>query len=78
MSAENVVGPIWSFGPVADEASQYTDGTVVPSRRQVVLLDGVPVGEIEIHLHRRKGRDRRPDLSYGITCVAFGPLPGGS
>jgi hypothetical protein len=47
----------------------------MPSRRQLLLLDGLPIGEIEIHAHRRRGRDATPDLSWGITAITYGPLP---
>jgi hypothetical protein len=68
---------VWTFGPPEDDSEDYSDGTVVPHRKQIVYLDGVPVGEIEIHMHRRMGPDKTPDLSYGLTAVTYGPLPTG-
>ncbi len=63
---------VWSFGPPDDDTHTYADGTVVPSRRQLVFLNGVAVGEIEIHQHRRKGRDYKLDFSAGITVITYG------
>lgn len=64
----------WTFGPAEDSTDVLADGTQLPHRRQVVYLDGQPVGEIEIHLHRRYGPDKQLDLSYGITVITYGPL----
>lgn len=69
---------VFSFGAPKDDAHTYADGTVVPSRMQHLFLNGVRIGYIEIHMHRRRGRDGRIDVSYGITTVVFGPAPGGS
>ncbi len=63
---------VWTFSPPYDDEHTYVDGTVVPSHRQIVYLNGVAVGEIEIHMHRRKGRDGKVDMSFGITCIAYG------
>jgi hypothetical protein len=68
------VADVWSFGPPHDDTTDYSDGTVVPHREQVVYLNGEAVGEIEVHLHRRGGPDKVPDLSFGITCIAYGRL----
>lgn len=57
----------WSFGPPKDSVEELADGTRLPHRSQRVYLNGKPVGEIEIHLHRRRGRDGKVDVSYGIT-----------
>jgi hypothetical protein len=65
---------IWSFGPPHDDTTDYSDGTVVPHREQVVYLNGEAVGEIEVHLHRRGGPDKQPDLSAGVTAITYGPL----
>ena len=68
---------IWSFGPAKDSTETYADGTVVPHRAQLVLLNGRPIGEIEIHAHKRRGPDGLVDVSYGLTCICYGPPPGG-
>lgn len=49
------------------------DGTVVPGRHWVVYYDSEPVGEIEVHLHKRRGPDRKDDISFGATFIAYGP-----
>lgn len=69
---------VWTFGAPVDGETTYADGTVVPHRHQDVLLNGKKVGYIEIHMHKRKGRDGYPDYSAGITAAVFGPLPGGN
>ncbi|MFF4548603.1 hypothetical protein ACFY1J_30955 [Streptomyces sp. NPDC001406] len=66
---------MWTFGPAEDDTETYGDGTQVPHRKQIIYRNGQPVGEIEIHAHRRAGPDRITDLSFGITCVTYGPLP---
>lgn len=72
------VSGTWAFTAPDDETRMYTDGTLIPSRRWRVTLDGVPVAEIEVHLHRRRGRDGQQDISVGTTTVVFGPPTGGS
>ncbi len=69
---------VWTFGPPEDNSSDYTDGTVVPHRHQDVLLNGVKVGYVEVHMHKRRGRDGRTDVSFGTTTCVYGPAPGGS
>jgi len=67
---------VWSFGPAKDSTQRYASGTVVPHRVWAVLLDGVEVGEIECHMHRRRGKDGKTDTSFGFTAVSFGlPQP---
>lgn len=68
----------WSFGESHDHSKTYADGTVVPSREWPVLIDGKEIGEIEVHMHKRRGRDGRTDVSFGITAVVYGPAPGGN
>ena len=68
---------VWSFGPPQDDTTNYTDGTTIPHRMQKVYLNDVAVGEIEIHLHKRKGRDGITDVSFGITTIVYGPAHGG-
>ncbi len=68
----------WTFSPAQDDAQTYSDGTVVPHRAQKVLLDGKPIGEVEIHMHKRKGKDGIEDVSFGITTIVYGPVPGGT
>ena len=67
----------WEFGPSKDSTQAYGDGTVVPHRRFDVLLNGVPVGELELHCHRRHGPDGDADVSYGLTAIVYGPPRGG-
>lgn len=68
---------LWTFGPVKEHEDNYADGTVVPERTWAVLLNGEAVGEVNVHLHKRRGRDKITDLSVGITVVAFSPDPNG-
>lgn len=68
---------VWEFKECVDDSTVYSDGTSVPHRNQVVTLNGVPVGEIEIHMHKRKGKDKITDVSFGITTIVYGPAPGG-
>ena len=67
----------WSFGPPMDSTTNYTDGTIVPHRSQKVFFNGVSIGEVEVHMHKRKGRDGITDVSFGITTIVYGPAPGG-
>lgn len=64
---------IWTFGPAIDSTQTYADGTTVPHRVQLLRLNGVAVGEIEIHAHKRRGPDGITDISYGITAISYGP-----
>lgn len=70
--------PAWTFGPPRDSTETVGDGTTLPGRYQDVLLDGVKVGYVEIHMHRRSGPDKLTDVSFGFTGVAYGPTDGGS
>lgn len=63
---------VWSFGEAHDDNQTYSDGTQVPHREQIVYLNGVAVGEVEIHMHKRKGRDGKVDFSAGITVITYG------
>lgn len=69
---------VWEFGPPEDDNSAYADGTVVPHRLQKVLFNGLEVGYAEVHMHKRRGRDGRVDVSFGFTGVMYGPAPGGN
>lgn len=69
---------IWTFGPATDSSETYADSTQVPHRVWEVLLNGVAVGEMELHLHRRKGKDGVTDTSFGSTFIAYGPPQKGS
>lgn len=60
---------VWKFGP-GEDAQVYG----MPSRRQQLFLNGVAVGEIEVHAHRRAGTDKIEDLSWGVTAITYGPL----
>jgi hypothetical protein len=60
---------LWAFGPPID-APNWS----LPSRRQHLLYNGVPVGEIEVHCHQRRGADGITDLSWGVTAITYGPL----
>lgn len=68
----------WAFGAAKDSSDTYADGTTVPHRVWQVFLNGDPVGEMELHLHRRRGRDGQTDTSFGSTFVAYGPPRTGS
>ncbi len=68
---------VWTFGAAKDSQTSYADGTKVPHRDQIVLLNGVPVGELEVHMHKRRGQDGVTDVSFGVTAIVFGPAPGG-
>lgn len=68
---------VWTFGAPADSQTTYSDGTIVPSREWKVFLNGQRVGEVEVHLHKRRGPDGKVDVSFGITAIAYGPPPGG-
>ena len=70
--------PRLEFGTPHDDTEDYSDGTVVPHRYQDVLLDGKKVGYVVIHMHRRRGSDGKFDISFGITNVVYGPVPGGN
>lgn len=65
---------IWTFGHPHDSMQTYADGTQVPHRGFKVLLNGEPVGEIEIHMHKRRGRDGETDVSFGVTNIVYGPI----
>ena len=65
---------MWTFGVPDDVARVYSDGTRIPARRWVVFRNGAPVGEVDVHCHRRAGPDGVSDLSVGVTMVAFGAL----
>lgn len=69
----------WTFGPTRDSETTYADGTVIPHRMWSLFLNnGVLVGEIGAHMHRRRGRDGRLDVSWGTTIITYGPPPGGA
>jgi len=72
------VSDVWTFGPAKDSQETYADSTSVPHRAQQVLLNGKPIGDIEIHCHRRRGPDGVVDVSYGLTTVVFSVPAGGS
>jgi len=61
----------WKFGVPFDDFQTYSDGTSIPHRMQKVFLNDVEVGEIEIHMHRRLGKDKTVDVSFGITTVVY-------
>lgn len=61
----------WKFGEPFDSFQTYADQTVVPHRMQKVFLNDVEVGEVEIHLHKRLGKDGKVDVSFGITTVVY-------
>ncbi len=71
------MGDVWEFDPPVDSKTTYADGTVVPHRSWTVKLNGVVIGEIDIHTHKRLGPDGKTDVSYGATMVVFGPVAGG-
>lgn len=71
---------LWEFRNIEHEPDHatYADGTVVPGLDADVYLNGVKVGEANLHLHKRRGRDGKTDVSFGATFVTFGPSPGGN
>ena len=69
---------VWSFGTPVDSEETYSDGTVVPHRFMDVLLDGVKIGYVEVHLHRRHGPDQLVDTSFGFTGVVYSKPVGGN
>lgn len=68
---------VWSFGDPKDSLQTYADGCQVPHRGWTVTLNGVVVGELETHMHKRKGPDGKTDVSFGVTSIVYGPAPGG-
>lgn len=68
---------VWTFGSPADSQTTYSDGTIVPSREWKIFLNGQRAGEVEVHLHKRRGPDGKVDVSFGITAIVYGPPPGG-
>ena len=70
---------VWAFENVrAEPSTVYADGTTVPHMHAFVTLNGKRVGEIECHMHRRKGRDGRLDMSFGSTHIVYSPPAGGN
>ena len=69
--------PVFTFGPPRDNTRELADGMVLPEREWLVYLNGRAIGEVEVHLHRRRGRDGKLDVSFGLTAVVYGPAPGG-
>ncbi len=68
---------VWGFEEAHDDDQVYADGTTVPHRHWFVTLNGERVGEVEVHMHKRRGRDKVTDFSVGTTSIVYGPLPGG-
>jgi hypothetical protein len=68
---------IWTFGPVKDSTMKYADETEIPHRSWVVFLNEEKVGEIDVHMHRRKGPDGITDTSFGFTPIVYGNPQGG-
>jgi len=62
---------VWGFGEPKDSLQTYADGSTVPHRGWTVTLNGTVVGELETHMHKRKGPDGKTDVSFGITAIAF-------
>lgn len=60
----------WTF----DVGSETHDDRQMPHVRLVCRLNGQAVGEAEVHVHKRKGRDGVVDLSWGSTFITYGPL----
>jgi len=71
------VPDVYTFGPEHRETQTYADGTQVDHVEHATYFNGVKQGYVEIHFHKRRGRDGVPDMSVGITVVQFGPLEGG-
>jgi len=43
----------------------------------MVWLNGVAVGEVEVHMHKRYGPDGQLDVSFGITTIVYSEPAGG-
>lgn len=69
---------IWSFGQPKDSVETYANGDQVPHRGWQVFLNGVVIGELELHCHKRYGADGKLDVSYGVTAVVYSPPAGGN
>ena len=68
---------VWEFrNPEAGE-QRYGDGTIVPHLEVELWHNGKKVGEVEMHMHKRKGRDGVVDTSFGSTHIIYGPPAGG-
>lgn len=71
---------LWEFRNVELEPDHatYADGTVVPGLDADLYLNGVKVGYVNVHMHKRRGRDGRTDTSFGFTGVIYSPPTGGN
>lgn len=71
---------LWEFRDVSVDADHatYSDGTVVPGLDVEVWCNGVKVGEANVHMHKRRGRDGKTDVSFGATFISFGLPTGGN
>lgn len=65
---------VWTF----DVGSITHDERHLPHVRVVCRLNGKAVGEAEVHIHKRAGRDKVTDLSWGFTAITYGPLNPGT
>lgn len=68
---------VWEFGEERRDDSNYSDGTIVPHLEVDVLLNGKKVGLVEVHMHKRRGRDGLTDTSFGFTGVVYSTPQGG-
>lgn len=68
---------VWTFGPPKDGTQTYGNGDQVPHRGWMVWLNGVAVGEVEVHMHKRYGPDGQLDVSFGITTIVYSEPAGG-
>ncbi len=69
---------LWQFGEPEHHETKYADGTIVPHYEIPVFVDGREIGYLEVHMHKRYGRDKRRDVSFGVTAVVYGPVEGGN
>lgn len=75
------VPDIWEFRNIEYEPDHatYSDGTVVPGLDVDLYHNGVKVGEANLHMHKRRGRDGKTDVSFGATHITYGiPASGGN
>ena len=68
--SHETTGDVWTF----DLGSVTHDDRTMPHARLVCRVNGQAVGEAEVHVHKRKGRDGVVDLSWGATFITYGPL----
>ena len=68
---------VWTFDEAQDGMQAYANGDEVPHRGWIVRLNGIAIGELETHMHKRYGPDGKLDISFGITAIVYSPPTGG-